>query len=240
MELSHKLLHSQKIFFVLKTQPPGDFFLKFKNQAIVFSSGQQVKMIADQGDEIQVLFKFLIFDVREFAHVLQVLRDPQSEKDPRKPKYVMVVPQPAYALLEIRLEQMACIPGCGGIMNARAIARHYAMLAGHGVLDGTRILSEAQVDLIRALQTDAPDEVYGVQIPKSLGYFLGGAVNQEWSRAMGRSGMEFGHPGLGGSLGFTDPEKGLGFGLTKNLMKADDKTACVIAEDIRAYLNTSH
>jgi hypothetical protein len=34
----------------------------------------------------------------------------------------------------------ASIPG-GGIMNARAIARHYAMLAGEGELDGTRILS---------------------------------------------------------------------------------------------------
>jgi CubicO group peptidase (beta-lactamase class C family) len=134
----------------------------------------------------------------------------------------------------------ASIPGCGGIMNARAIARHYAMLAGHGVLDGTRILSEARVNLIRTLQTDAPDEVYGVRISKALGYFLGGDANQEWSRAMGRSGKEFGHPGLGGSTGFADPENGLGFGFTKNLMKADDKTARTVAEAIREHLNGAH
>jgi CubicO group peptidase (beta-lactamase class C family) len=125
-------------------------------------------------------------------------------------------------------------------MNARAIARHYAMLAGHGVLDGTRILSEARVNLIRTLQTDAPDEVYGVRISKALGYFLGGDANQEWSRAMGRSGKEFGHPGLGGSTGFADPENGLGFGFTKNLMKADDKTARTVAEAIREHLNGAH
>jgi CubicO group peptidase (beta-lactamase class C family) len=133
----------------------------------------------------------------------------------------------------------ASIPGCGGIMNARSIARHYAMLAGYGVLDGTRILSEERVNMIRALQTDAPDEVYGVQIPKSLGYFLGGDVNQKWSRAMGSSGEEFGHPGAGGSLGFADPARRLGFGLAKNLMKGNDTTAFVVAEAIREHLNSA-
>ncbi len=134
----------------------------------------------------------------------------------------------------------ASIPGCGGIMNARAIARHYAMLASLGVLDGIRILSEERVNSIRALQTESPDEVYGIQIPKSLGYFLGGDVNQEWSRAMGRSGEEFGHPGFGGSLGFADPVRRLGFGFTKNLMKVNDRAACVVAESIRNHLNSAH
>src|SRR5215210_5394774 len=41
----------------------------------------------------------------------------------------------------------ASIPGGGGIMNARAIARHYAMLAQAGVLDGVRILSAEQCKL---------------------------------------------------------------------------------------------
>jgi CubicO group peptidase (beta-lactamase class C family) len=84
------------------------------------------------------------------------------------------------------------------------------------------------------------DEVYGVQIPKSLGYFLGGDVDQEWSRAMGRSGEEFGRPGFGGSLGFADPAQRLGFGLTKNLMKEGNKTACVVVEAIREHLNSAH
>ena len=44
-------------------------------------------------------------------------------------------------------------------MNARAIARHYAMLAGYGMLDGTRILSAERIEVIRTLQTEARDEV---------------------------------------------------------------------------------
>ncbi len=41
----------------------------------------------------------------------------------------------------------ASIPGGGGIMSARAIARHYAMLAGDGLLDGTRLLDEPEAPL---------------------------------------------------------------------------------------------
>jgi CubicO group peptidase (beta-lactamase class C family) len=110
------------------------------------------------------------------------------------------------------------------------------MLAGYGELNGTRILSRERVDMIRALQTDATDEVYGVSFRKGLGYLLGGDVNQGWSIAMGETGEEFGHPGAGGSLGFADPNRNLGFGLTKNLMKVGDKTACIIADAVREAL----
>ncbi len=132
----------------------------------------------------------------------------------------------------------ASIPGGGGIMSARAIARHYAMLAAHGTLDGVRLLSPERVDLIRALQTDAVDEVLQVPIRKGLGYFLGyDAATDVGNLAMGKSGGEFGHPGNGGSLGFADPAGKLGFGLTKNLMKAapdpEKATAYLVAEEIR-------
>ncbi len=134
----------------------------------------------------------------------------------------------------------ASIPGGGGIMSARAIARHYAMLAGHGILDGTRILSPERVDTIRALQTDAYDIVLDARLRKGLGYFLGGDPDQGGDVCIGPSGA-FGHPGNGGSLGFADPERKLAFGLTKNLMKArtDDKpsTACVLAATIRKHID---
>jgi CubicO group peptidase (beta-lactamase class C family) len=134
----------------------------------------------------------------------------------------------------------ASIPGAGGIMNARAIARHYAMLAGGGVLAGVRILSAERIDLIRALQTDAHDELFGEPNRKGLGYMLGGDEDIGGVIAMGRAGDEFGHPGKGGSLGFADPSRKLGFGLTKNLMKAEmdsDKTAAYLAaETIRQFV----
>lgn len=134
----------------------------------------------------------------------------------------------------------ASIPGGGGIMNARAIARHYAMLAGHGELDGVRILSPERVDIIRELQTDASDETLQTPVRKGLGYFLGGPPESGGSAANGDNPRAFGHGGNGGSHGFADPELRLAFGLTKNLMRSapDPRTTVSfkLADAIRRYL----
>jgi len=134
----------------------------------------------------------------------------------------------------------ASIPGGGGIMSARAIARHYAMLANGGELDGVRILSPERINVIRALQTDARDEVFEGPARKGLGYFLGGETSTAGDISMGRTGREFGHGGNGGSLGFADPERKLAFGLTKTLMRAiaepQQTAAYRVAEAIRAAL----
>jgi CubicO group peptidase (beta-lactamase class C family) len=135
----------------------------------------------------------------------------------------------------------AAIPGGGGIMTARAVARHYAMLANGGELDGVRILSPARIDIIRALQSDAPDLVLDRSIRRGLGYFLGGDEEAGGNKSMGSSGREFGHPGLGGSLGFADPEHRFAFGLTRTLLKngfePGQETDYLIVEEIRDYLD---
>ena len=134
----------------------------------------------------------------------------------------------------------ASIPGGGGIMNARAIARHYALLAQEGILDGVRILSAERCRVIRAFQTASPDARSGGRRRCALGYVLGGEAEQGGDSAMGRGGSEFGHAGNGGSLGFADPVRKLSFGLTKNRMRWPEPTeepAYLIAETVRAYLD---
>jgi CubicO group peptidase (beta-lactamase class C family) len=134
----------------------------------------------------------------------------------------------------------ASIPGGGGIMSARAIARHYAMLAGHGVLGEIQLLSAGRIDTIRTLQTDGYDDILGRRARKGLGYFLGGDPNEGGDARMGLSSGAFGHPGKGGSLGFADPTRKLAFGFTKNLMRdgleQDQTSAYLVAEAIRNYI----
>jgi len=138
----------------------------------------------------------------------------------------------------------ASIPGGGGIMNARAIARHYVLLAGHGMVDGVRLLSQARIDLIRACQTTGIEGFMGGSSRFGLGYGLGGALAEGADIAMGSTGGEFGHGGNGGSLGFADPARKLSFGLTKNLMKYGtdprQSTAYKVAEVIRQQLDGKH
>ncbi len=135
----------------------------------------------------------------------------------------------------------ASIPGAGGIMNARAIARHYAMLAGWGELDGVRLLSKSTVNKMRSVQVREFDLVANRIALRGMGYGLGGRVEDGGGPALGRSKRAFGHGGYGGSLGFADPELGLSFGLAKTLLKTtpDPKKAAayLVAEEIRKALS---
>lgn len=119
----------------------------------------------------------------------------------------------------------AVIPAGGGIMNARAIARHYAALAGDGP-GGVRLLSPERVRLATALQTDEVDLALGTPVRKGLGYFLGGPQS-----AMGNRISAFGHPGVGGAIGFADPEHRFAFGLAKNRL-----TVSAPGEDVAGRL----
>jgi CubicO group peptidase (beta-lactamase class C family) len=104
----------------------------------------------------------------------------------------------------------AAIPGSGGIMSARGLARHYAMLANWGELDGVRILPEARIRAGIELQTFEWDEIYKIRVRRSLGYRRG--------RDCGPLATPdaFGHVGGGGSFAYADPSLRLGIGFSKN------------------------
>jgi CubicO group peptidase (beta-lactamase class C family) len=104
----------------------------------------------------------------------------------------------------------AAIPGSGGIMSARGLARHYAMLANWGELDGVRILPEARVRAGIELQSFEWDEVYWVRVRRSLGYRRGSDTGPL------ASPEAFGHVGGGGSFGYADPARRLGIAFAKN------------------------
>ena len=57
------------------------------------------------------------------------------------------------------------------------------------------------------------DLVLGRPIPKGLGYMLGGGLSP-----MGGRQSAFGHPGMGGAIGFADPEYRFALALCKNRM----------------------
>jgi CubicO group peptidase (beta-lactamase class C family) len=101
-------------------------------------------------------------------------------------------------------------PAGGGIMNARALARHYAALIGDGV-EGVRLLPPERVRIATTLQIEGKDATLQRFVRRALGYMLG-TPNSTMSERV----TAFGHAGYGGSIGFADPEYGLTFALTKN------------------------
>jgi CubicO group peptidase (beta-lactamase class C family) len=105
------------------------------------------------------------------------------------------------------------IPSSNGHASARGLARMYAPLALGGKVDGLRLLSEAAVDLAGREQVRARDVVTGTQVRRTLGFVLP-------SSQLGdpRPQTAFGHPGMGGSLGFADPPRRLAMGYVMNRM----------------------
>ena len=105
------------------------------------------------------------------------------------------------------------IPAANGVTNARSLARMYAALIGpvEGVSDGP-LLTPAQVKAAATTQTRGADKVLMFDTTFGLGFM----TSSEFSPYGGPA--SFGHAGAGGSVGFADPENGLGFGYVMNRM----------------------
>jgi CubicO group peptidase (beta-lactamase class C family) len=103
------------------------------------------------------------------------------------------------------------IPASNGHGNGRALARFYGALARGGTLDGVRVLEKGTIEQAIVEQASGMDEILGV--PSRFG--LGFALTRPNLR-MGFGPRSFGHTGLGGSIGFADPDSKLGFGYAMN------------------------
>jgi CubicO group peptidase (beta-lactamase class C family) len=115
----------------------------------------------------------------------------------------------------------ASIPSMGGIGSASALAKFYAMLALGGVWRGRRYLGKNTIAWMTTRLSQGFDRVLQLDTSFSAGFMMDplDASAEKIRSLLGPSLRAFGHPGAGGSLGFADPENGIGFGYVMNQME---------------------
>jgi CubicO group peptidase (beta-lactamase class C family) len=104
------------------------------------------------------------------------------------------------------------IPAANGHASAAAIAAIYGALA-NGKGDGERLLSSEAVESAREEQAYGRDAVLPLVTRIANGFMLAPA-----EEPCGPNTRAFNHAGAGGSLGFCDPDAGVGFGYVMNHM----------------------
>lgn len=109
-----------------------------------------------------------------------------------------------------RAWRAAEVPGANGQSNATALATIYGALASGGGIVGKDVIAEATRPRVRGW-----DDSLSAPAAFAAGYQI------EDLLGLGRS-APFGHAGWGGTLGFADPEAGIGFGYVTNLMLGSD------------------
>jgi CubicO group peptidase (beta-lactamase class C family) len=98
------------------------------------------------------------------------------------------------------------IPAANGVATARGLARMYGAIANGGRIDGTQFLSPEVAAGLSGRRSLRPDGNLVIPLAFHLGYH-----RLPFDVIPG-----FGHVGLGGSLGWADPESGLAFGFVHN------------------------
>jgi CubicO group peptidase (beta-lactamase class C family) len=98
------------------------------------------------------------------------------------------------------------IPAANGVATARGLARMYGAIANGGRIDGTQFLSRELVAGLSGRRSLRPDGNLVIPMAFHLGYH----------RLPFDAIPGFGHVGLGGSLGWADPDSGLAFGFVHN------------------------
>jgi CubicO group peptidase (beta-lactamase class C family) len=102
------------------------------------------------------------------------------------------------------------VPAANGIGTARSLSRLYAACIGE--VDGVRLLEPATVERAMRSEAHGEDLVVGYETRYATGFQLSFP-----SRPMAGEGS-FGHYGMGGSMAFAHPARGLAFGYVMNQM----------------------
>ncbi len=114
------------------------------------------------------------------------------------------------------------LPSVGGIASAEGLAKFYALLANGGVQNGTTFFKQQTLDWMSTRLTQGFDLVLQCDMAFSAGFMMDplDSSGQKIRSLFGASGSAFGHIGLGGSLGFADPERRTGFAYLMNNWEA--------------------
>ncbi|MEJ3658321.1 serine hydrolase domain-containing protein [Actinomycetes bacterium KLBMP 9759] len=105
-------------------------------------------------------------------------------------------------------EQRAELPSTNGTCTARALAHLYAALIGD--VDGQRLLSPEALADATAERVAGVDRILRIPVRIASGFGLP-TPDMFWYGP-----RAFGFPGMGGSLGFADPDTGVAFGYVMN------------------------
>jgi CubicO group peptidase (beta-lactamase class C family) len=114
----------------------------------------------------------------------------------------------------------AVLPSGGGITNARGLAGMYAPLSLGGEAGAVRLVDGDTLAQMAAVgSATAVDAVLLIGLRVALGFWK--SSDNRGAPPGARDGMvlseaAFGHPGMGGSLGFADPVAQVAFGYTMN------------------------
>jgi CubicO group peptidase (beta-lactamase class C family) len=104
----------------------------------------------------------------------------------------------------------------GGIGNASALAKFYAMLANGGEITGRKFFTSDILRLMTTTMSNGLDRVFEIPTAFSAGLMKDAAGAEQ--KLFGPSSNAFGHPGAGGSHAFADPENKIGFAYAMNQM----------------------
>ncbi len=109
----------------------------------------------------------------------------------------------------------------GGVGSASALGKFYAMLANGGRWGGRELVPERVIRLLGQTLSQGMDAVLCSELAFSAGMMRDpvDAAGVKTRALFGKSLSAFGHPGAGGSLGFADPDRGLGFAYVMNQME---------------------
>jgi CubicO group peptidase (beta-lactamase class C family) len=125
---------------------------------------------------------------------------------------------PTSGYMNTRAWRAAEFPCCNMFADARSLSRMYAATLSE--VDGVRLLNPATVEKMTVVQTDKTKMnglPPGLDVPANRSFYMSLGFWRACPPMPWAGPASFGHPGSGGSVGFGDPDAGVGFGYVTNL-----------------------